>query len=162
MCILVCGVRRVGADVAMAGLEPRAMSHWGLGKHSGLGGRFVVRKLGRNHDIGRSIDASGVINRCRYGLITRSVQSKAVGPRAGTCIRRSEAILTWKDGGWIGTGKAYEAVDNCIPPSANRCGHSNGKGGTYSYCGRSCELKNCVWISAAGGQQDSENYGQCE
>lgn len=67
----------------------------------------------------------------------------------GTCIHGSEAVLTGKDSGWIGTSEANVAVDNRVPFSVDRHGHGDSKGGARG-CGRgSGELKNRVRGSAA-------------
>lgn len=53
----------------------------------------------KNGDAGGSIDSAGVEDARGYGLISRSHQGKAVRPRMGTCIRRSEFVGLGKHGG---------------------------------------------------------------
>jgi hypothetical protein len=102
----------------------------------------------RDGHLGRSVDAGGVIDGCGYRLISGRHKGEAVGPRMGTCIRGSEAVLTGKDSGWIGTSEANVAVDNRVPLPFERRSHGNSKGETRG-CGRgSREIKNRMRGSA--------------
>jgi hypothetical protein len=82
----------------------------------------------RDRDIRCSgYDRRGGDGRC-YALVTGGHQSKAVGKRVGTCIRRGKLIVKGKDGGAIGAGEVYGAVDNPVPASRGHGGNRNGKG----------------------------------
>lgn len=84
-----------------------------------------------------------------YDLAAGGTQDDTVGIGVGTCISRGKCVVSWKNGGAIGTSEVYWAVENCVSAPADHGDNGDGKGCAYNRAGRSTDLKICDRRAAA-------------